>query len=301
MRETTFPFVWRKVPLIWVWVQQDLKAADLDPQPKKGLVTALPQYLGSWRRWSSWHTLPSFLVALCLAVGALLALGPAATEFLSRGAWQRTSSVPGQEKNGGAKDSSTVSWMALLTRFGIHFRKDFSAIFIHFPSACISKSQLEFESPRARLFLAGSLLLKKKESKFWWCTLKGYHAVHQAPGSLPLAERPSDYFHYFCPSSRQKRGAEREVWSLFPLIFKFIDLLVISPHTTSERRNSTSIPFVSSWAEGSCKAVAKLWNMSTEWWNLPLLHLKYKTHNYRSLLILSNQTDAHWHHAFNVR
>lgn len=81
----------------------------------------------------------------------------------------------------GAKDSSPVSWMALLTRFGIHLRKEFSAIFIHFPSGCISKSQLEFEFPRARLFLEGSFLLKKKESKFWWCALKGYHAVCHAP------------------------------------------------------------------------------------------------------------------------
>lgn len=158
MRETTFPFVWRIAPLIWVWVQQDLKAAGLDLQPKEGLVTGWT--LGGGEA----HIV---LLSSCLVP----------CSGCSPCTWACSQCIPQQRgltvqffyaragKNVGAKGSSPVSSMALLTRFGIHFRKEFSAIFIHFPSGCISKSQLEFESPRARLFLAGSLFSwRKKEA-----------------------------------------------------------------------------------------------------------------------------------------
>lgn len=69
-------------------------------------------------------------------------------------------------------------------------------------------------------------------------------------------------------------------------------------HTASQRGNATSQSYPSVF---SCKAVAELWNVSAEQWNIPLLHLEYKTDHWRGLLILGNQMDAQWHGAFSVR
>lgn len=202
MRETTVPFVWRKVPLIWVWVQQDLKAAGLDPQPKEGLVTAWA--LGGGEAHIA---LPSCLVP-CSGCSPCTW---ACSQCISQ---QRGLTVQffyaRAGKNVGAKDWSPVSWMALLTRFGIHFRKEWIFCnFYSFPIRLHLKKSARIWVPKSKaLSCRESSPEEKRKQILVVCPGKkkansgGYQAVHHAPGPPSLAERPSDYFHYYCPSSR---------------------------------------------------------------------------------------------------
>lgn len=167
----------------------------------------------------------------------------------------------------------------------------------------LEKAQMEFKHLRVRLFPTGKIFLEGKRKQIpagvTWST--PYTTLLPFPRrSLVLAETLQILPIPIAADKRGRCGKRPGILFLLSLCIWFWSSVL---HTASQRRNVTGqlYPFVCSWGEGNCKAVAKLWNVSTEQWNLPLLHLEYRTDNYRGLLVLGNQMDAHWHHAFNMR
>lgn len=167
----------------------------------------------------------------------------------------------------------------------------------------LEKALMEFKHLRVRLLPTGKIFLEGKRKQIPAGVTRSTPCTTLLPfprRSLALAESLQIVPIPIAADKRGRCGERPEILFLLSLCVWFWSSVL---HTASQRRNVTGQlhPFVCSWGEGNCKAVAKLWNVSTERWNLPLLHLEYRTDNYSGLLVLGNQMDAHWHHAFNMR